>query len=495
VNDRLRLAALGIVAAAPAFIAYADFILNHFYRYGAVLLDSGLLADVAWHQGLALSGGDLLDGKGFFAFHMAPIFVLLSLLSWLVPVSMAQWFALFTGTAQALLAVAVFWMLTSEYGMRRGWRVAAAMGFAVAFSFNGLAIAQIRYPHFEILIAAGMMLFFVAWWRGQWLAACVFFALSLLCREDAGFHLFAVLAVVVALRRRDGVPFSAQRPALMFLALGFAYSLGAVLLGMVLFPGHSSFSRVYLGEPPLAHLSGGLVAARAIGYLTARAYIFLPAICAAVWAVAARNPYLVAGYIAFIPWTVLHLLAASPLAGTLSSYYGFPYLVAAFWPLIGWRMRAPRPEARAWQPFLGFGAMILASFAALSAQHDPTHVPLVAGFTDPPSFAEQGRVERAMSAIDADHDALGRVLAGDSVAALRPERFRRAETFWDGPQGRRDSLLYFVGDRDAKAMAALAAASGLTRAYAIAGTPIRLVTDRRLADLPALAPLLSPVPP
>jgi hypothetical protein len=495
VRDRLRLVAFGLVAAAPAFVAYGDFILDHFYRYGAVLLDSGLLADLAWHQGPSLSGSFLLDGQGFYTFHMAPIFILLSGLSWLVPVAMAQWFAIFTGMAQALLAIAAFWLLATDYGLRRGWRLAAATLLAIAFSFNGLAIAQVRFPHFEILIAAGMMLFLVAWRHRQWVLASLFFALCLLCREDAGFHIVAVLAVVIALRWRDGVPLSTQRPALVFLGLGLAYSTGAVLLSTLLFPGHSTFARTYLGAPPFDHLTWGLVTARAAGYLTARGYIFLPAILAAIWAIADRNPYLVAGYIAFIPWTLLHLLAASPLAGTLSSYYGFPYLVAAFFPLIGWQMRAAPPRLRSWQPFLGFGAMLAASFAGLSAQHDPARIPIIAGFTDPPSFAEQARVERAMAAIHADHAAFGRLLAGDSVAALAPEQFVGDETLWAGPPGRRDSLLYFAHDRDAAEMRKLAAASGLTRRYAVAGTPIRLVTDRNRAQLPTLGPQLRPLAP
>lgn len=485
--------ALGLAAAAPAFIGYADFILNQFYRYGAVLLDAGLLADLAWHQSAGLTGSALLDGRGFYAFHIAPIFVLLSAPSWLVPVAMAQWFALVTGFAHALLAVAVYRVLTAAgYGMRKGWRVIVAILFAVAFSFNGLAIAQVRYPHFEILLAAFLMLFLVAWWREQRVAAAIFFVLCLLCREDAGFHLFAVLAVLVWLRWRDGVPWSKQHAALVFLAAGLVYSFAALLVGMAVFPNQSSFVRVYLGVPPFSHLSGTLVATRIAGYVIARAYIFLPAAVAVIWAIMARNPYLVAGYVAFVPWTIVHLLAASDLAGTLSSYYGFPYLVAAFFPVIGWQMRPSRPL---WQFVSGFAAMIVASFAALSAQHDPSHVPLIAGFADPPSFAQQARIERAMTAIERDRAALGRVLAGDSVASLRPDDFRRDETFWDGPPGHRDTLLYFAGDRDTGAIAAIAAASHLARTYTIAGTPIRIATDRPIASLPALAPLLaSPVP-
>jgi hypothetical protein len=488
-NPRAARALLGVLAAAPAFIRYADVVLNHFYRYGAVLLDTGLLADLAWHHPPALPGTWLLDGQSFFAVHIAPIFVLLSGLSWLVPVTMAQWFALFTGVAQALPAVAVYWLLVAEYRMRHGWRIALAVLVAIAFSFNGLAIAQVRYPHFEILLAASMMLFLVAWWRERFAAASMFFVLCLVCREDAGFHLAAVLAVAVALRWRDGVTLAAQRPALIFLALGLIYSVAALLLGMVLAPGVSSLSRVYLGSPPFAHVTALLLATRAVGLVIGRAYIFLPAMCAIVWAVIARNPYLLVGYIAFIPWTVLHLLAKSDLAGTFSSYYGFPYLVAMFWPLLGWRMRPTGPQ---WQPLVGFVVMIAASFTALPMQHNPSHVPLLAGFLDPPSFAEQARVERAMTAIVDRGPAFGRLVAGDSVASLRPEAFRADETLWGGPPDVPDTLLYFAGDRDAAAMAALAARFGLADRFAVAGTPMRVVTDRPAAALGALAPLLAP---
>lgn len=483
---------MGLLAVAPAFLGYANVVLNHFYRYGAVLLDTGLLADLAWHHPLTLPGTWLIGNQSFFTVHIAPIFVLLSALSWLVPVTMAQWFALFTGVAQALPAAAVYWLLVAEYRLRHGWSLAAAALVAIAFSFNGLAIAQVRYPHFEILLAASLMLFLVAWWRERFAAAALFFVLCLMCREDAGFHIAAVLAAAVALRWRDGMTLSAQRPALIFLTLGLLYSIAAVLLGMALAPGPSSLARVYFGTPPFAHVTALLLATRAAGLVVARTYIFLPALCAIVWALIARNPYLLVGYIAFIPWTVLHLLAKSDLAGTFSSYYAFPYLIAMFWPLLGWRMR---PTGPSWQPLLGFSVMILASFTALSVQHNPSHVPLFAGFLDPPSFAEQARIERAMAAIADRGASLGRVVAGDSVAALRPETFRADETLWGGPQSHADTLLYFAGDRDAAAMASLAARFGLAGRFAVSGTPMRLVTDRTAATLGGLAPLLAPASP
>lgn len=498
-RKKLGFAAWSLVAAAPAFAAFGACVLNQFYRYGAVLLDTGLLADLAWHKapGLPMSpvfqapGFYLSQASSFYSLHMAPLFALLSALSWLTPLSMAQWFALFTGVAHALPALAVFWILSTDYALNRGWRIGLAVLLAIVFSFNGLAIAQVRYPHFEILIVASMMLFLVAWWHKRPFLAAFFFALCLICREDAGFHIVSVFAVLAAMNWYYGIRLSEQKHVLIFLVIAFVYSAGALVLTSLLFPGHSNFARVYLGAPPFAHLNAALAGLRTLIYLFGRSYIFLPAGCAVIWAIVTRNPYLLVGYIACIPWAILHFVAKSEVAGNLAGYYGFPFMGAAFWPLIGWQMRAQRSAARRWEPLAGFGVMVLASFTALSAQPNPTGVPLWSGFTNAPILAEQSRVELAMAAIHADHAKLGRVLAGGSIVSLKPSAFRYDETFLNGPPKARDTVIFFAGDRDSKASASVAGASGLKRHYAISGTPIRLITNVEAAQLPKVGALLA----
>lgn len=498
IGENARLIAVGACAAALVFAAYTSFVLNQFYRYGAVLLDTGLLADLAWHKAATLPMSPVFQAPGFYlsqassfySLHMAPLFALLSALSWLTSLSMAQWFSLFIGIGHALPFIAVFWILSTDFELRRGWRIGLAVLLAAAFSFNGLAIAQVRYPHFEILMVASLMLFLVAWWHERFILAAFFFAVCLICREDAGFHIVSILAVLVAMNWYYGIRPSEQKWTLIFLAIAFAYSAGALLLTSTLFPGHSNFARVYLGDPPFAHLDAALVQLRTLIYLFGRSYIFLPAACAIVWAIVARNPYLLVGYIACIPWTLLHFVAKSEVAGNLAGYYGFPFMVAAFWPLIGWQITARRSGAAQWEPLAGFGVMILASFTALSAQPNPTGIPLWSGFTNPPTLAEQSRVESAMAAIHADHAKLGRILAGGSVVSLNPGAFRYDETFLNGPPKARDTVIYFSGDRDSEAIAGVAGASGLRHSYAIGGTPIRLITNVEASDLPAMGSFL-----
>src|ERR1700677_2662316 len=87
---------LGLMAIGPAFFGYTVYVLNNFYRYGATLIDAGLLAGLAWHSSADLPEGPVYGGVSFYAYHVSPLMTLLSALSWLLPLSTPQWFALFT---------------------------------------------------------------------------------------------------------------------------------------------------------------------------------------------------------------------------------------------------------------------------------------------------------------------------------------------------------------------------------------------------------------
>ena len=71
-----------------------------------------------------------------------------------------------------------------------------------------------------------------------------------------------------------------------------------------------------------------------LGWMAYRGYVCLPAVCALVWVVARRNPYIILGYAAFVPWGFLHLVAARDMLSALPSYYAFPFILASFcrWP-------------------------------------------------------------------------------------------------------------------------------------------------------------------
>jgi hypothetical protein len=502
----VRWEAVGIAAAAMLaigipFAAFADLVLFHFYVRGSFVLDSGLLASLTWHSNAALTQPASLGGGSFFGTHLSLLFLPASALSWCLPLSMPQFFAGFVGFNHALLALAVFWLLVEGFGLRRGvgpWIAALA---ALGFAFSGLAIAIARYPHFETLIAAFFLLFAVAQVLGHPRLAVVFFILGLASREDAGFHYVAILGLLVTLNVAYGIPLRQQRTELTFALAALFYAITAMAVQRLLFPDTSAFARVYLGDPPLAHLSAGLIADRILSFLVGRPYILYPALGACIWALRARNPYIVLAFAAAIPWLLLHLLAKSPLAGMLVSYYAFPFLIALAWPLLV-VMRQRQRTGIAGDPtwvIVGFATLLALSFFPGVGIHDPGRLPLPQAFWDPPSRAQQAATDRAVAAISAARPMLGRLLVDNSIAALAPNGFVQGEVpfLWGNgtaPSAATtspDAVVFFAEGYDAPRLRAIADAAGLTKRYSMPGTQIRLAARQSLEDVPLLADLVA----
>jgi hypothetical protein len=436
----------------------------------------------------------ILGGKSFFATHLTPILLVTAQLRRWLPVSDAQFFALFIGVCHALPGIGVLWVLRSSFGLRRPAGIALAALLGIAFSFNGLALAIARYPHFEMLIVSGAILFAVALVRGRLFVAALFFALCLATREDAGFHLFAILAVLIALNRWHGMPWSSQQAEIWFAAIALAFSLAEMLLQMATAGGQSSLVRIYFGDPPFGSLSLEIVAGRLVGYFLYRTYVVLPAAIAVFWAVRTRNPYIVVGYVAFLPYLLLHLTARSEIAGTLSGYYAYPFMIAAFWPLLGVlldrRRRAVHETAAV--PVLAFAAMIAGSFVAVPWQYNPGGLEFPASLVSPPSLARQSATEHAIAELSRSKPMLGRVVVDDSVLALAPDDYEPSETLLESRHEPPDTAIYFDRGYGATAVRAIAAAANLTRYYRVLGTSIRLATNHPIGPSLPLAALVVP---
>ena len=497
--EYVGIAAAAMLAIGIPFVAFANLVLFHFYARGSFVLDTGLLASLMWHSDAALTQPESLGGSSYFGTHVSLLFLPASALSRYLPFSMPQFFAGVVGFSHALLALAVFWLLVEGFGLRRGvgpWIAALA---ALGFAFSGLAIAIARYPHFETLIAAFFLLFAVAQVLGYPCLAVAFFVLGLLTREDAGFHYVAILGLLVMLNVARGVPLRQQRTESTFALVALVYAIAAMTVQRFIFPETSAFARVYLGDPPLAHLSAGLIAHRVSFFLVGRPYILYPALGACLWALRARNPCVALGFVAAIPWTLVHLMAKSPLAGALVSYYAFPFLIALAWPLIA-VMRQRQRTGTAGDPtsvIAGFATLLALSFFPGVGMHDPGQLPLPRAFWDPPSRAQQAATDRAAAALSAARPMLGRLLVDNSIAALAPNGFAQREVpFLQGDgtvpgEASPDTVAFFAEGYDARRLRAIADAAGLTRRYAMPGTQIHLAARQRLEDVPALGGLVA----
>lgn len=327
--------ATSALALIAAFSAGYVAITNHFER-GPFLQDSVLIAQVMvdGHLPKALGGGS------FYAHHVSPI-----LYGFGLPGPVA--FAVLTGLSMAMLALAVIWMRPTVSGVVLG----------ILFACNGIMMAILRFPHYEILIAAALILMLAALHKARYWLAAIFLGIALLTREDSGFHAALFLAAFYLMRR--------DRMALWFMAAAIVGSVTSLAIQHMMFPTESSFARVYMGDH-FSHVTFGLIVERLAGWTLYRTYAIAPMIVCLLLAL--RRPAVAFGYIACLPWLAIHLVAVAALPGTLSGYYAFPLIVAMFWPLIAEKGNA------------GFSLMLAASFC-IWYQQNPAKVGLIEMFT------------------------------------------------------------------------------------------------------------------
>jgi hypothetical protein len=492
---RLPILFFGLIALGLPFAIGASNILNHFYRDGAYLYDSGLLAYLMTHPGLGEPLPRVLGHGSFYALHVSPIFLVFAEIASLLPLTPPQFFAAFIGATQALLAAGVFWAVVGPLGFQGVAGAALAALLAVCFASSGLPVAIIRYPHFEVLIAAATIVFLVALQQERYGLASIFLLLALLTREDAGLHVATLLAVILIIQRWQGLEQKGRRAMVTFLALAALYSVAAIVLQRWASPEQSSFARIYAGEPPFSHVTPQLVITRLVGWFIYRSYALLPAAICVLWAILRRNPILAAGYISTLPWLALHLIAVSALAGTLSSYYAFPLLVASFWPLLGGLERRCGDGFRQRREAVsGFAILIAASFTAIGAQHNPNGVSLAETFAPPPSAAKQRALTEAVENLIAAGPALGIFLLDDGIASLAPDAFAQAQSFWFAQAPQTDTLAYFGESFQAPEARRRGREAGLARQYRMPGTPILIETKRALDAEPTLRGKIERLP-
>jgi hypothetical protein len=481
-------ALLPLVAGIP-LAASTVLVLRHFYVLGGFWGDSGQISYVLWHSDLLLHMPRLDGGGSYFGLHFTPIFVPISWLSRIIPLTREQFFALFVGVCNMMPAVAVYWLLVSRYLVRCGWAgLLGAAALGLLFAFNGVALAEARNPHFEMLIVGSGMMFLVALVLRRTLLAAVFFVICLASREDAGFHLFALLVVTLALGHWEKIKLEQREHIIIFAAIALAYSVAALAAQHVFFPGHSSMRSVYLGSPAFATLGWREIGIRVGFFVVYRAYIFLPALMAVGWAIRRRDPFIAAGYIAFIPWGILQLVAASWIAGTMSNYYAFPYIFSLFWPLIGCLIGPADFRPSAHEAVAGFTLMLAASLVGVGFQHNPGHIDLPASFYSLPSPARQQATDGALLRFAASPQAFGTVAIDGSIGALDSVDFGPQQLLDHARTSPTDTVIFFDQGYEIGMVRTLALSAGLNRWYQIPGTSLRVVSNHPLDGVLGLTP-------
>jgi hypothetical protein len=399
-------AGLRLVVFALFFGCAANATLNNFYVTGASVWDAGWFAWLASHAVVWPIPNPPVIGGAFLAIHAAPVFFLLTALKDLLPpMPDPVWFALTQGVWFGLLGLAVSLCLAAN---GRGATL------AVIVAANGITLATLGFPHFEIAVPA-LLLLSLALRRHTALLWGPPLLLMLGIREDAGFHA-ALAYAALALLRAHGERRLAAGAADGAIALVCLLAGGAALAIQHAVPGGGgALAGTYLGRPALAHVDAGFLAERMHYLVKDRATVWAPLLLLGLTAAWYRDLRLAAGVAISLPWLALSFVAVSHQAGEMWDYYSFPLMAGLCWPLLCAARLDAVPRSRFVALQAAMAVLSLGLFAGSGGNHDRrpwSHF----GFD---GWSKVAPIESALDRITADPKGLDHLAVDDSVAALR----------------------------------------------------------------------------
>lgn len=327
---------------AMVFAAAAIFTHNVFYAGDAYLLDAGWLSALSYRN-VTLVNPPLMGRpvRLFYGEHVAPIFTIASLLSYLTPLARVDWFCAFEGLLFAPLGAVPALVLRPEE--RHSPRQAALCAITgVLFAFGGVVLSCFGFPHFEVFIGSGACVALVGAARGSRPLFYLGIAMAASCREDGGLHVAVVLAAVF-LCDLSGRPWRLPRKdVLRGFALAVLLSVLFLALQKLADPNTGrTFKMVYSGDPAYAHVTWASLGERLHVFVTAGRFLWWPFAATVALAVARRDPRFLLGWLVQVPWFVLNLLAFQASRASFGTYIGFPFISSVFWLLAYDSVRGP----------------------------------------------------------------------------------------------------------------------------------------------------------
>ena len=332
---RARVLYLLVASVVPCLVvAWANgiFTYNHFYATGPFIHDSGWFSHIVFRQGFSPSNPPVADTHPhYFSFHLSLIVSVGSLASYLFPGDRVGWYCVFQAAIYAPLGAAVALLVPPASRPRTLLRIAGIGAGAIAFAFDGPAFAAMGFPHFEILISAGICIMVAGLATSRPLLAWAGLAIAVATREDGGAHAATFLVVILTCDLL-GRPFPVARRRLVLMsvvALGTTFVM--MLVQKKVFDATPLFQREYLGDPIYAHLSRAEVQRRLVDLGDRALFLVLPLALSTLLAAIDRDARWLLGWAATLPWLLLNLFAHQALKAYFGLYTGFPFVASIFW--------------------------------------------------------------------------------------------------------------------------------------------------------------------
>jgi len=272
--------------------------------------------------------------------HVTPLLSVFSALSYLAPVGRIEWFAFVQAVLHVPIGIAVY-VVASRLDMSVA-RAAAAAIAALAFSFCGIVLWDVAYPHFEIATAGLTCVAIGAIVSGRTRTAWTCVVLAALVKQDGGLHIATAIAPLWLLRSRPAL-IAMRRQLVAMIAVAIGITVLEVVLQRLIWHPFPRFTQAYLGTPPFAHLTCELLRTRLARLAEIDQVLWYPVIATALLAAVRRDPAYLLGWASLVPWFTLNLIAAEEAKSAFVGYMMVPFLVGLFWVYAYGARVAPRP--------------------------------------------------------------------------------------------------------------------------------------------------------
>ncbi len=322
-------------------ILSTSYVLNQIYVTGSSLPDVGwftymMTESCSW----PLLNPQALEytplGSTYFQTHFSLFFYILSFIYnyFLFFIPEPVYFSIFIGSMYGVISLSVFISGFKILSKRKLLYMMILLLISILTSFNGAALALIGFPHIEIAIPALILLFFALYFTDNKVLSYFIFILLLTIREDAGFHIFALLGTILFIHYLQERNLKKLDHRLIILAiLGLIYGVFAVYIQKTYFPGSNALERVYLGNPHFVHLTYDFIIEKIKFLFENREYLYLPILFTILMSIYSKNMFLLSSFIAIIPWIILSFVAVSSMPSSFSNYYAFPFIITLAWPI------------------------------------------------------------------------------------------------------------------------------------------------------------------
>lgn len=433
----LSLVVIGIAPALLLGVAVLRYMLSHFFVHAPFLLDTGMLSGLAYRDGLLLTlpriACDYADL--YYDVYVSPLTSAFSVLSYLAPVGRIEWYAFIQSAIYVPIGLAVYLVasrLEPATGLRR---LPITLAAALAFSFNGLVLWMIGFPHFEAAMPGLTCLVLGALVTGRIRTAWLCLALAASVRQDGGIHVAMAVAPLLFLHWRGVVMAPTRRQLILTIAVAVAISVTGMLCQRLFFHPFPRLTQAYLGHPLYSHLSMKLVAQRVSYFIDNNQVLYYPFLATCLLAALRRDARYLLGWAALLPWFAFSFLAVEDSKSTFFAYGVGPFIAGLFWVyLYGAHLVPPPRQLRAVALELVFALVCISSI--LGAQRAaPRGMKLLNQDILHPTRRDRDTVHAFVEALHDHRASLGQLRADGAVATLALEYLAPTEVWQPGTTG------------------------------------------------------------